>query len=93
MTLTDILGAEDALGDMDFKVAGTREFVTAIQLDMKVTGLPGEVLAEALQQARDARLKILDVIEGSDPRAARAGEPERAADHHDPRSRSTRSAR
>jgi polyribonucleotide nucleotidyltransferase len=62
VTLTDILGAEDALGDMDFKVAGTREFVTAIQLDMKVTGLPGSVLAEALQQAREARLKILDVM-------------------------------
>jgi polyribonucleotide nucleotidyltransferase len=62
ITLTDILGAEDALGDMDFKVAGTREFVTAIQLDMKVTGLPGDVLAGALQQAKDARLKILDVM-------------------------------
>jgi polyribonucleotide nucleotidyltransferase len=65
VTLTDILGAEDALGDMDFKVAGTREFVTAIQLDMKVTGLPGEVLAGALQQARDARFKILDVMEST----------------------------
>ena len=63
VTLTDILGAEDALGDMDFKVAGTREFVTAIQLDMKVTGLPGEVLANALKQARDARFTILDVME------------------------------
>ncbi len=63
VTLTDILGAEDALGDMDFKVAGTREFVTAIQLDMKVTGLPGEVLADALKQARDARFQILDVME------------------------------
>ena len=63
ITLTDILGAEDALGDMDFKVAGTREFVTAIQLDMKVTGLPGEVLANALKQARDARFTILDVME------------------------------
>jgi polyribonucleotide nucleotidyltransferase len=63
VTLTDILGAEDALGDMDFKVAGTREFVTAIQLDMKVTGLPGEVLAGALTQAREARFKILDVME------------------------------
>jgi polyribonucleotide nucleotidyltransferase len=62
VTLTDILGAEDALGDMDFKVAGTREFVTAIQLDMKVTGLPGEVLAGALKQAREARLTILDVM-------------------------------
>jgi polyribonucleotide nucleotidyltransferase len=62
VTLTDILGAEDALGDMDFKVAGTREFVTAIQLDMKVSGLPGDVLAGALKQAREARLKILDVM-------------------------------
>src|SRR5207249_3031772 len=67
ITLTDILGAEDALGDMDFKVAGTRDFVTAIQLDMKVTGLPGEVLAGALKQARDARLKILDVIDAALP--------------------------
>ncbi len=62
VTLTDILGAEDALGDMDFKVAGTRDLVTAIQLDMKVTGLPGEVLVEALEQAKEARLKILDVM-------------------------------
>src|SRR5205085_7937545 len=65
VTLTDILGAEDALGDMDFKVAGTREFVTAIQLDMKVTGLPGEVLAGALKQARDARFKVLDVMDAA----------------------------
>jgi polyribonucleotide nucleotidyltransferase len=62
VTLTDILGAEDALGDMDFKVAGTKDFVTAIQLDMKVTGLPGDVLAGALQQAKEARLKILEVM-------------------------------
>jgi polyribonucleotide nucleotidyltransferase len=67
VTLTDILGAEDALGDMDFKVAGTRDFVTAIQLDMKVTGLPGDVLAGALQQAREARMKILDVIQSAIP--------------------------
>jgi polyribonucleotide nucleotidyltransferase len=67
VTLTDILGAEDALGDMDFKVAGTREFVTAIQLDMKVTGLPGAVLADALKQARDARFQILDVMEAAIP--------------------------
>jgi polyribonucleotide nucleotidyltransferase len=60
VTLTDILGAEDALGDMDFKVAGTRDWVTAIQLDMKVTGLPAEALAQALKQAREARLFILD---------------------------------
>src|SRR4029077_14092709 len=62
VTLTDILGAEDALGDMDFKVAGTREFVTALQLDTKVEGLPAEVLAGALKQAKEARLTILDVI-------------------------------
>ncbi|MDO5723446.1 MAG: polyribonucleotide nucleotidyltransferase [Flaviflexus sp.] len=61
--LTDILGAEDALGDMDFKVAGTREFVTAIQLDTKLDGIPAEVLAAALGQARDARFAILDIIE------------------------------
>src|SRR5690349_15729099 len=60
--LTDILGAEDAFGDMDFKVAGTKEFVTAIQLDTKLDGIPSEVLAAALKQARDARLHILDVM-------------------------------
>ncbi|MBP6526465.1 MAG: polyribonucleotide nucleotidyltransferase, partial [Dermatophilaceae bacterium] len=60
--LTDILGAEDAFGDMDFKVAGTREFVTAIQLDTKLDGIPADVLASALTQARDARLHILDVM-------------------------------
>ena len=61
-TLTDILGAEDAFGDMDFKVAGTAEFVTALQLDTKLTGIPAQVLADALAQARDARLQILDVM-------------------------------
>ena len=60
--LTDILGAEDAFGDMDFKVAGTREFVTAIQLDTKLDGIPASVLGGALTQARDARLYILDVM-------------------------------
>ncbi|MBO1768017.1 polyribonucleotide nucleotidyltransferase [Allobranchiibius sp. GilTou38] len=60
--LTDILGAEDAFGDMDFKVAGTREFVTAIQLDTKLDGIPADVLGRALTQARDARLYILDVM-------------------------------
>jgi polyribonucleotide nucleotidyltransferase len=60
--LTDILGAEDAMGDMDFKVAGTSEFVTAIQLDTKLDGIPASVLAAALKQAREARLHILDVI-------------------------------
>ncbi len=60
--LTDILGAEDAFGDMDFKVAGTSEFVTAIQLDTKLDGIPASVLASALTQAREARLHILDVL-------------------------------
>jgi polyribonucleotide nucleotidyltransferase len=62
LTLTDILGAEDAFGDMDFKVAGTADFVTALQLDTKIDGLPADVLAQALAQARDARLRILDVM-------------------------------
>jgi polyribonucleotide nucleotidyltransferase len=62
VALTDILGAEDAFGDMDFKVAGTSEFVTALQLDTKLDGIPAEVLAAALTQAKDARLTILDVM-------------------------------
>ena len=60
--LTDILGAEDALGDMDFKVAGTSDFVTAIQLDTKLDGIPASVLAGALTQAKEARLHILGVM-------------------------------
>lgn len=60
--LTDILGAEDALGDMDFKVAGTRNFVTAIQLDTKLDGIPSAELAKALTQAKEARLFILDIM-------------------------------
>ena len=71
--LTDILGAEDALGDMDFKVAGTSEFITAIQLDTKLDGIPASVLASALNQAKDARTAILAVlnaaIEGPDEMA------------------------
>ncbi|MBG6217453.1 polyribonucleotide nucleotidyltransferase [Arthrobacter sp. CAN_A6] len=63
--LTDILGAEDAFGDMDFKVAGTSEFVTAIQLDTKLDGIPASVLAAALKQAREARLHILGVLEAA----------------------------
>ena len=62
-TLTDILGAEDAFGDMDFKVAGTSDFITALQLDTKIDGLPADVLAAALAQARDARLAILEVMQ------------------------------
>jgi polyribonucleotide nucleotidyltransferase len=60
--LTDILGAEDALGDMDFKVAGTKDFVTAIQLDTKLDGIPSSELAKALSQAKEARLSILGVM-------------------------------
>jgi polyribonucleotide nucleotidyltransferase len=60
--LTDILGAEDAYGDMDFKVAGTRDFITALQLDTKLDGVPASVLAEALNQAKDARNTLLDVM-------------------------------
>lgn len=61
-TLTDILGAEDAFGDMDFKVAGTSEFITSLQLDTKLDGIPADILAAALQQAKEARATILDVI-------------------------------
>src|SRR5207244_6700008 len=71
-TLTDILGAEDAFGDMDFKVAGTADFVTALQLDTKIDGLPADVLAGALKQAYEARLKVLEVMRGaiSEPRTS-----------------------
>jgi polyribonucleotide nucleotidyltransferase len=62
VAITDILGAEDAMGDMDFKVAGTRDFVTALQLDTKLDGIPADVLAAALTQAKEARLAILDVM-------------------------------
>ena len=74
-TLTDILGAEDAFGDMDFKVAGTRDVVTALQLDTKIDGLPAEVLAEALHQAREARLAVLDVMAEAISRPAATVKP------------------
>ncbi|HVE76196.1 MAG TPA: polyribonucleotide nucleotidyltransferase [Actinomycetota bacterium] len=67
VTLTDILGAEDAYGDMDFKVAGTETMVTALQLDTKITGVPSEVLGAALEQAREARLFILNKIKEALP--------------------------
>ncbi len=63
VALTDILGAEDALGDMDFKVAGTRDFITALQLDTKLDGIPANVLAGALNQAKQARTQILDAMQ------------------------------
>jgi polyribonucleotide nucleotidyltransferase len=62
VTLTDILGAEDAFGDMDFKCAGTKDFVTALQLDTKLDGIPSHVLADALAQAKSARIIILDIM-------------------------------
>ena len=65
VTLTDILGAEDAFGDMDFKVAGTERVVTALQLDTKLDGIPASVLGAALKQARAARLTVLDVMRGA----------------------------
>jgi polyribonucleotide nucleotidyltransferase len=65
VTLTDILGAEDAFGDMDFKVAGTKDVITALQLDTKLDGIPASVLGAALRQARGARLAILDVMRGA----------------------------
>ncbi|MBC8257186.1 MAG: polyribonucleotide nucleotidyltransferase [Candidatus Marinimicrobia bacterium] len=60
--LTDILGTEDHLGDMDFKVAGSREGITAIQMDLKIDGLPLDLMREALQQAKEGRIHILDVM-------------------------------
>jgi polyribonucleotide nucleotidyltransferase len=62
VALTDILGAEDAFGDMDFKVAGTKDFITALQLDTKLAGIPASVLASALTQAKDARMTLLEVM-------------------------------
>jgi polyribonucleotide nucleotidyltransferase len=79
VTLTDILGAEDALGDMDFKVAGTRDVITALQLDTKLEGLPSEVLVKALDQAKDARLEVLDVM------AAAIAEPRKEMNEFAPR--------
>jgi polyribonucleotide nucleotidyltransferase len=65
VTLTDILGAEDAFGDMDFKVAGTEQVITALQLDTKLDGIPASVLAAALKQARGARMTVLEVMRGA----------------------------
>lgn len=65
LTITDILGAEDAMGDMDFKVAGTEDFITALQLDTKIDGIPADVLASALNQAREARLAVLATMQSA----------------------------
>ncbi len=61
--LADILGIEDALGDMDFKVAGTREGITSFQMDIKTTGITGEIMFEALREAKKARLHVLDIMD------------------------------
>ena len=92
-TLTDILGAEDAFGDMDFKVAGTSEFVTALQLDTKIDGLPADVLLKALEQAKDARLADPRRHARRDRRAPLATCARRHRRSSASRSRSTRSAR
>ena len=92
VALTDILGAEDAFGDMDFKVAGTKDFVTALQLDTKLDGIPASVLAGALTQARDARLAILEVMAEAIDRPGRDVRRWRRGSSRS-RSRSTRSAR
>jgi polyribonucleotide nucleotidyltransferase len=77
--LTDIQGLEDHLGDMDFKVAGTSQGITALQMDIKITGITSEIMSEALQQARVARLKILETIN------AAIGEPRPDLKPHAPR--------
>ena len=88
--LTDIQGAEDHLGDMDFKVAGTEEGITALQMDIKITGVTPEILRRALEQARDARLHILDKMR-DDRGAADGARGARSADHVRRRSRPTTS--
>ncbi len=71
VVLTDIQGLEDHMGDMDFKVAGTRDGITALQMDMKITGVSAELLREALGQAREGRIQLLDIMRGtiSEPRS------------------------
>ena len=85
-TLTDILGAEDAFGDMDFKVAGTADAITALQLDTKIDGIPADVLTAALEQAKVARLQILDVMNAaiSAPRTEVAATAPKITIDHDP---------
>ena len=94
VALTDILGAEDAFGDMDFKVAGTREFVTALQLDTKLDGIPAEVLAAALTQARTPGIAILDVMaEAIDEPEEMSMHAPRIITHADPRRQDRRGHR
>ncbi len=81
--LTDIQGAEDHLGDMDFKVAGTRDGITALQMDIKITGVTQEIMRDALEQAKRARNAILDMMLDVIPGVAFRALRERAADHVD----------
>ena len=83
VTLTDILGAEDAFGDMDFKVAGTADAITALQLDTKIDGIPASVLIAALEQAKEARLQILEVMNAAIAGVARHGRRDGTQDHDD----------
>ena len=82
--LSDILGDEDHLGDMDFKVCGTKNGITAIQMDIKITGLTTEIMSRALEQARQGRLHILGEMLKALRRAAQGDQPVRAAHHHHP---------
>ena len=84
IVLTDIAGVEDHLGDMDFKVAGTSEGITALQMDIKITGVTFDILRDALAQAKDARLTILGKMNDDDLRAARGAVAVRAAHQRDP---------
>ena len=81
--LTDIAGAEDHYGDMDFKVTGTREGITALQMDIKIAGINAQIMAEALEQAKKGRLYILERDGAGDCRAARGHFAARAANHPD----------
>ena len=84
IVLTDIAGVEDHLGDMDFKVAGTERGITALQMDIKITGVTFDILRDALAQAKEARTFILGKMVDDDPGAARGAQPVRAADPDDP---------
>ena len=83
VVLTDIAGVEDHLGDMDFKVAGTSDGITALQMDIKISGVTFDILRDALEQARQGRLFILDKMARGDHGAARGAVAVRAADRAD----------
>ena len=91
VVLSDILGEEDHLGDMDFKVAGTEDGITALQMDIKIKGVTPEIMTQALEQAREGRLHILSVMDADHPRAPRRGLRARAQGRSRSRSPWTRS--